>query len=69
MAPAPHDVGHRRGLVSRLEERLIGSRAQEDRVSSMNPPGNGILCHPEALAATHQYARNVSLWLAGLRTG
>ena len=32
------------------------------------PPGDGILRHPEARAATHRYARNVSLWLAGLST-
>jgi hypothetical protein len=33
------------------------------------PPGDGILRHPEARAAAHRYARNVSLWLAGLPTG
>ena len=32
-------------------------------------PGDRILCKSEALAATHRYARNVSLWLAGLPTG
>jgi len=30
------------------------------------PPGDGMLRHPEALAATHRYARNVARWLAGL---
>ena len=32
------------------------------------PPGDGILRHPEALAAAHRYARNVAHWLAGLST-
>jgi hypothetical protein len=32
------------------------------------PPGDGLLRHPEARAATHRYARNVALWLAGLPT-
>jgi hypothetical protein len=32
------------------------------------PPGDAILRHPEARAAAHRYARNVSLWLAGLPT-
>jgi hypothetical protein len=32
------------------------------------PPGDGILRYPEARAAAYQYARNVSLWLAGLPT-
>jgi hypothetical protein len=32
------------------------------------PPGDGMLRHPEALAATHRYARNVALWLAGVST-
>jgi hypothetical protein len=32
------------------------------------PPGDGILHSPEARAATHQYARNVSRWLARLPT-
>jgi hypothetical protein len=32
------------------------------------PPGDGMLRHPEARAAAHRYARNVSLWLAGLPT-
>jgi len=30
------------------------------------PPGDGMLRYPEALAATHRYARNVALWLAGV---
>jgi hypothetical protein len=30
------------------------------------PPGDGMLRHPEALAAAHRYARNVALWLAGV---
>ncbi|BBD96982.1 hypothetical protein SAMIE_1004830 [Sphingobium amiense] len=29
------------------------------------PPGSSILEHPTALAATHAYARNLALWLAG----
>jgi len=32
------------------------------------PPGDAILRHSEARAAAHRYARNVSLWLAGLPT-
>jgi hypothetical protein len=32
------------------------------------PPGDGMLRHAEALAATHRYARNVALWLAGRAT-
>jgi hypothetical protein len=32
------------------------------------PPGDGMLRDSEALAATHRYVRNVSLWLAGLPT-
>lgn len=32
------------------------------------PPGDGMLRHPEALAAAHRYARNVALWLAGVST-
>jgi hypothetical protein len=32
------------------------------------PPGDGILRHPEARAAAHRYARNVAHWLAGLPT-
>jgi hypothetical protein len=32
------------------------------------PPGDGMLRHAEALAATHRYARNVALWLAGRST-
>ncbi len=32
------------------------------------PPGDAMLREPEALAAAHRYARNVSLWLAGLPT-
>lgn len=32
------------------------------------PPGDAILRHPEAGATIHRYARNVSLWLAGLPT-
>ena len=28
------------------------------------PPGDGMLRQPEALAATHRYVRNVALWLA-----
>ena len=32
------------------------------------PPGDGMLRHPEVLAATHRYARNVALWLAGVST-
>ena len=32
------------------------------------PPGDAILRHPEARAAAHRYARNVSLRLAGLPT-
>jgi len=32
------------------------------------PPGDAMLRDPEALAAAHRYARNVSLWLAGLPT-
>jgi hypothetical protein len=29
------------------------------------PPGDGILRSPDALADTHRYARNVALWLGG----
>jgi hypothetical protein len=32
------------------------------------PPGNGMLRHPEARASAHRYARNAALWLAGLPT-
>jgi hypothetical protein len=32
------------------------------------PPGDGMLRHPEALAGTHRYARNLALWLAGVST-
>jgi len=32
------------------------------------PPGDGILRHPEAQAAIRRYSRNVALWLAGLPT-
>jgi hypothetical protein len=32
------------------------------------PPGDAILRHPDARAAANRYARNVSLWLAGLST-
>jgi hypothetical protein len=32
------------------------------------PPGDGMLRHPEALAAAHRYVRNVALWLAGRPT-
>jgi hypothetical protein len=30
------------------------------------PPGDGILRNPEALADIHRYVRNVALWLAGM---
>lgn len=33
------------------------------------PAGDGMLRHSQAQAATRRYARNVSLWLAGLPTG
>jgi hypothetical protein len=29
------------------------------------PPGDGIYRNPEALTDTHQYVRNVALWLGG----
>jgi len=32
------------------------------------PPGDGMLRHPEGLAAAHRYARNAALWLAGVST-
>ena len=33
------------------------------------PPGEGMLLSPEARDATHRYARNAALWLAGVSTG
>jgi hypothetical protein len=30
------------------------------------PPGNGMVEHPQALRSTKAYMRNVALWLAGL---
>jgi hypothetical protein len=32
------------------------------------PPGDGMLCHPEARAAANRYSLNVARWLAGLPT-
>jgi len=32
------------------------------------PPGDGMLLHPEGLAAAHRYSCNVALWLAGVST-
>jgi hypothetical protein len=32
------------------------------------PPGDGMLRHPETLAAAHRYSCNVAVWLAGVST-